>query len=242
MLTLSSASKRFVESNPDILAAAPTPEPLGRLHRPLPHRRVRDAIGRALGDRVQAERLYMSRDGLTAFGVLSLGDDTSAPVEMTRDLLWRHSNDQSEALRITFGRTVTMCKNGLLMETDNREATRHTARLEADLPHVVQAMLARLMQADQSRAIPTLRAATACPVHETEGYAWLAQQFRDGLLSGPAAREALRRWHRPEDYTRRDAFGLFGAYNAAAKRLALGPQMHALERGWRNLCLEFELN
>jgi hypothetical protein len=104
------------------LSALPPPEPLGPLHRPVPHHELAAALKEELasaGYEVTREEYALQHHGLKLFGVMDLVPKPGTVSAFSNGdkglgLGFRHGNDQSMSLHLVAGARVFVCDNLVL--------------------------------------------------------------------------------------------------------------------------------
>jgi hypothetical protein len=140
-----------------------TPEPT-RTHVPIPHYRLVDLVRHTLGfygHQVVAEQHGITPDGMRYFGLMNLSSHDGAYED---SVVLRSSHDKSLPVGIGFGGHVFCCDN-LSMYADTVVHRRHTARLKADLPGIIMAVVEPLanVRDQQQRVFDRYRATTITP-------------------------------------------------------------------------------
>ena len=101
------------------LSALPAPEPLGPLHRPVPHHELVEVLKEELGSagyEVTREEYAIQHQGLKLFGVMDLVPMLGVSSILSNGdkglgLGFRHGNDQSMSLNLVAGCRVFVCDN-----------------------------------------------------------------------------------------------------------------------------------
>lgn len=205
------------------VAAVPTPEPEG-IWLPIPHMTVRDLIVEQItrnGMHVVEETVGLWKEGKRAFGLLGL--QNGGPVNPDYQLVfgWRNSHDKTFPAAGALGSHVFVCDN-LAISGEVTFGRKHTKNAERDLPGLVAAAVARLLDARglQDKRIEAYKSfnLTDAKVHD------ILIQSLDVRVVGPVKlTNVLEQWRKPVhvEFEPRTAWSLFNAYTEVLKGLSL---------------------
>lgn len=124
-------------TSPDHLAGLPDPQALGRLHKPVPHHVLVDAIEAEVDRRgygVARRQLALSKTNAALFGVLDLQPKTEQAIQLAagRGLSFgfRNAIDQQFGIRAVAGQRVMVCDNLCLSGDLIAISRKNTTRLD----------------------------------------------------------------------------------------------------------------
>lgn len=133
--TLVAHSPKFESALTTALALRNLAEPaaLGRLHKPVPHSVLVDAIHTELARRsysIEREQLALSRTGAALFGVLDLKRSDDGPAGRGIAFGFRNATDQQFGIRAVAGTRVFVCDNLALSGDLIAISRKNTTRLD----------------------------------------------------------------------------------------------------------------
>ncbi|MGL4554261.1 MAG: DUF932 domain-containing protein [Gemmataceae bacterium] len=187
---------------------------------PVPHRILLDGVLATLaraGLRVVGEAHALAKAGGRYFGLLQVaGGEPDGDSGLVVGL--RNSHDQSFPAGIVVGASVFVCDN-LSFSGEVRLARKHTARIERDLPQLVERAVGRL--GDLRRAQDVRFAAyRGRELSEAAAHDLVVRALDAGVLPVTRVPAVLREWREPRHREFRDgrtAWRLFNAFTEALK-------------------------
>ena len=220
------------------LAAMPAPESRGRMHHPVAHVAVVEAIEQAARDRglgITREEFALLRGGDMVFGVfdfhaLGAGGDTSVVNngESGMSLGFRGSNDRQMALQMVAGRRVFVCDNLAFSGDMFAMRRKHTSGL--DLAEEIGDGLDRYLthSVRLSNQIERLR---SNPLHDHDAKRIIFDAFADKVLPVTHFPRVVTNYFAPTegmvDCQPRNRWGL---HNAFTRSIAMMSREKRFER------------
>lgn len=179
-------------------------------HVPIPHYRFVDLIKSTLGmygHVVDEEHYGVTPDGNRFFGAISL---KSTYGNYTDVCGLRNSHDKSMPCGVAFGSRVFVCDN-MAFVADYKVATKHSAKLKARLPGLVQGLIEPL--ADQREAQHRqFRLYQDTPLTDAIADHAMMSMFRQGVIGVQAIANVHQQWQEPTcDWGDKTAYRLFNA-------------------------------
>lgn len=211
------------------LSALPAPEPLGPLHRPVPHHELVEVLKEELasaGYEVNREEYAIQHHGLKLFGVMDLAPKPGTSSNLSNGdkglgLGFRHGNDQSMSLHLVAGARVFVCDNLILSGDMIVLRRKHTKGLS--LKDEVKAGIDRLLleYAALEKGILRLKE-RGISDHEAKSILYDAF-IQDGILPMRCLAKVGSWYFEPpadaEDCRPRTAWGLHNAFTRTVKEL-----------------------
>lgn len=115
----------------EVLEALPNPVPLGRVHKPVPHARLVDALRREIANRghqITREQFALSRSGAALFGMMNLSG--SSDNSRSWAFGFRNATDQTFGITGVAGASVFVCDNMALRGSTFAVQRKNTTRLD----------------------------------------------------------------------------------------------------------------
>jgi len=189
----------YTKSTPtdlESLALLPEPTSTGRLHTPIPHRAVYEAVTPALrkaGFEIGRTQMALANGNARWFAELDLKSESETH---GTKLVLRNAHDMAFAAGMAIGEHTFICDN-LMFSGDVVIARRHTPRILADLPGLAEDAVNRVRSGidTQERRWESYRAA---PLTESQVKCALVDAARLGAITSNAVLPSLERWYHPE--------------------------------------------
>ncbi len=187
---------------------------------PIPHHRLLAGVEQTLqraGMSVVSEAHGLARDGNRYFGLLQVVNGHNSDA-FGLVVGVRNSHDQSFPAGIVVGASVFVCDN-LSFSGEVRLARKHTSRIEADLPRLIESAVGRLgdLRRTQEQRFTAYRFRDLA---DAEAHDLLIRAVDAGVLPVTRIPAVVREWRHPRHPEFRDgrtAWRLFNAFTEGLK-------------------------
>lgn len=208
----------------DQLSLVPTPEPMGRLHKPVPHIQLVDTILGEISKRgctVARQEYAVGANGAALFGVIDLAQCGKSPAAGAGlSMGFRSGNDQSMSIRVVAGARVFVCDNMALSGDLVAMVEKHTVGLNL-IDEVAMGFDKFLAQADQlTGQIATLN---SMHVSDIEAKGLIYDAFAKQLISVRLFKQVNEFYFNPQpewtDVQPRTRWGVHNAFTRAMRAM-----------------------
>jgi len=200
------------------LALVPTPPPTkserGRLHVPVAHSDLADAVERsviATGLRVVDQQFALTKSGDRCFGLLTIGDDREGG-DYAITIGVRNSHDKKFPVGLALGSRVFVCDN-LAFSSEEKVSTKHTRHVYSRLPGLVDDAVSKLF----THRLGQEKRINAYKLAEVEGtrhlHDLILRAYRADAIPKLAISEVIEEYEKPR-HPEFDAKNLWSVFNA----------------------------
>lgn len=187
---------------------------------PIAHDRLIDLVQKTLGAtgmRIGAQAHSLSADRQRYFGLMEIINGPSERPDFCMIMGLRNSHDKTFPAGICVGSSVFVCDN-LAFSGEIKFGRKHTTRIEADLPRLVERSVGLLGDKWQTQA-QRIDNYKACELVDSRVHDLLIQAVDLQICPNQAIPKVLQEWRKPRhaDFEPRTAWSLFNAFTEVAK-------------------------